>query len=67
MRAFIEKNAICYQVASVDQEETNRINILNASFKAMHLAIDKLKTKAKFLIIDGNRFTEYKRVPHQCD
>ena len=66
LRAFIEKNAICYQVASVDHEEIDRINILNASFKAMHLAIEKLSTKAKFLIIDGNRFTKYKRVHHQC-
>jgi ribonuclease HII len=66
LRDFIEKNAISYQVASVDHEEIDRINILNASFKAMHLAIDKLKKKARFLIIDGNRFTKYKRVPHQC-
>jgi ribonuclease HII len=66
LRTFIEKNAICYQVASVDQEEIDRINILNASFKAMHLAIEKLTTKAKYLIIDGNRFTKYKRIPHQC-
>jgi ribonuclease HII len=66
LRAFIEKNAISYQVASVDHEEIDRINILNASFKAMHLAIEKLTTKAKFLIIDGNRFTKYKRIPHQC-
>lgn len=66
LRIFIEKNAICYQVAMVDHEEIDRINILNASFKAMHLAIEKLQTKAKFLIIDGNRFTKYKRVPHQC-
>jgi ribonuclease HII len=66
LREFIEKNAISYQVASVDHEEIDRINILNASFKAMHLAIEKLSIKAKFLIIDGNRFTKYKRVPHQC-
>ena len=66
LRGFIEKNAICYQVAMVDHEEIDRINILNASFKAMHLAIEKLTTKARFLIIDGNRFTKYKRVPHKC-
>jgi len=66
LRTFIEKHAISYQVASVDHEEIDRINILNASFKAMHLAIEKLTTKAKFLIIDGNRFTKYKRIPHQC-
>ncbi|AEW02742.1 ribonuclease HII [Niastella koreensis] len=66
LRTYIEKHAISYQVASVDHEEIDRINILNASFKAMHLAIEQLKTKAKFLIIDGNRFTKYKRIPHQC-
>ena len=66
LREFIEKNAVCYKVASVDHEEIDRINILNASFKAMHLAIEKLEKKARFLIIDGNRFTKYKRVPHQC-
>ncbi|WP_207511399.1 ribonuclease HII [Longitalea luteola] len=66
LRSFIEKNAVCYQVAMVDHEEIDRINILNASFKAMHLAIAKLQKKAQFLIIDGNRFTKYKRVPHQC-
>jgi ribonuclease HII len=66
LRGFIEKHAISYEVASVDHEEIDRINILNASFKAMHLAIEQLKTKAKFLIIDGNRFTKYKRIPHQC-
>jgi len=66
LRGFIEKNAVCYQIGMVDHEEIDRINILNASFKAMHLAIEKLTTKAKFLIIDGNRFTKYKRVPHKC-
>jgi ribonuclease HII len=66
LRGFIEKHAVSYHVAMVDHEEIDRINILNASFKAMHLAIDKLKTKARYLIIDGNRFTRYKRVPHAC-
>ena len=66
LKGFIEKMAVCYHVAMVDHEEIDRINILNASFKAMHLALDKLKKKAQFLIIDGNRFTRYKKVPHQC-
>jgi ribonuclease HII len=66
LRGFIEENAISYSVASVDHEEIDRINILNASFKAMHLAVDKLKKKAQFLLIDGNRFNKYKRVPHEC-
>src|SRR5689334_540454 len=54
LRGFIEEHAISYSVASVDHEEIDRINILNASFKAMHLAVDKLKKKAQFLLIDGN-------------
>lgn len=66
LKEYIEKTAVCYYVAMVDHEEIDRINILNASFKAMHLALDKLKKKAQFLIIDGNRFTRYKKVPHQC-
>jgi ribonuclease HII len=66
LRGFIEKHAVSYQVAMVGHEEIDRINILNASFKAMHLAIEKLQKKAQFLIIDGNRFTKYKRIPHAC-
>jgi ribonuclease HII len=66
LRSFIEENAISHSVAMVDHEEIDRINILNASFKAMHLAIDKMNKKAQFLLIDGNRFTKYKRVRHEC-
>jgi ribonuclease HII len=66
LRTFIQENAVCYSVASVDHEEIDRINILNASFKAMHLALDKMKKKAQFLLIDGNRFTKYKKVRHEC-
>lgn len=66
LRVFIRKHAIAYSVASVDHEEIDKINILRASFKAMHLALDKLKKRPKFLLIDGNRFTKYKRTPHAC-
>ena len=66
LRTFIEANAVCFAVGRVDQEEIDRINILNASFKAMHLAINKLSVKPEFLIIDGNRFKPYKKVPHAC-
>ena len=66
LRKFIQKNALCYAVAQVDHEEIDRINILQASFKAMHLAIDKLRKRPKFLLIDGNRFKPYKRLPHEC-
>ncbi len=66
LRVYIQEHAISFAVAKVDHEEIDRINILRASFKAMHLAIKKLREKPEFLLIDGNRFTKYKRVPHQC-
>lgn len=66
LRIYIEQNAIAYSVAQVDHEEIDRINILKASFKAMHLALDKLKCRPKLLLIDGNRFIKYRRTPHQC-
>lgn len=66
LRVFIEKNVISYSVAQVDHEEIDRINILKASFKAMHLALDKLKKRPKLLLIDGNRFTKYRRTKHEC-
>jgi len=66
LRIYIEQHALCYAVASVDHEEIDRINILKASFKAMHLALDKLKKRPKFLLIDGNRFVKYRRTPHEC-
>jgi len=66
LRIFIENNAIAYSVAQVDHEEIDRINILKASFKAMHLALDKLKKRPKLLLIDGNRFTKYRRTKHEC-
>ncbi|MDB5192872.1 MAG: ribonuclease [Segetibacter sp.] len=66
LRKFIEKNAACYSVAMVCNQEIDRINILKASFKAMHLALDKLKKRPKYLLIDGNRFTPYYDVKHKC-
>ena len=66
LRPVIEKEAVCYSVAMVCNEEIDRINILRASFKAMHLALDKLKKRPKYLIIDGNRFTPYNDVKHKC-
>jgi ribonuclease HII len=66
LREFIEKNALDYAVAFVDHEEIDRINILNASFKAMHLALDKLKIRPQFLLIDGNRFNAYHQTPYEC-
>lgn len=66
LRSIIEASAISYAVASIDNDEIDQINILKASLKAMHLAIDKLKKKPKLLLIDGNRFYSYKKVPHRC-
>jgi ribonuclease HII len=66
LRVYIEINALAWAVASVNHEEIDRINILRASFKAMHLALDQLKPRPRLLLIDGNRFTRYKRIPHRC-
>ena len=66
LKEVIETNALAWSVASIDAEEIDRINILKASFKAMHLAIEQLKVKPEFLLIDGNRFLPYKKIPHVC-
>lgn len=66
LREIIEKEASAWAVASVDNNEIDEINILNASFLAMHKAIDKLKITPKLLLIDGNRFNKYKNISHKC-
>lgn len=66
LRIIIENEAEAFAVGQVDNIEIDEINILNASFLAMHRAIDRLKIKPEFLIIDGNRFKAYKKIPHQC-
>jgi ribonuclease HII len=66
LRPLIEKESLAYSVASVSNDDIDQINILQASFKAMHLALNKLKNKPDILLIDGNRFKAYKKVPHYC-
>ena len=66
LRLVIEEHALAYAVAFVDHKKIDEINILNASFLAMHKAIDKIKIDFNFLLIDGNRFKPYKKVPHEC-
>ena len=66
LRLIIEQEALSFAVAKVEAAEIDRINILKASFKAMHLALDELKQKPQLLLIDGNRFIKYKRTPHKC-
>ncbi len=64
LRDMIQKVAISWAVAKIDADEIDAINILNASIKAMHLSLDQLKKKPSFIIIDGNRFKPYKKIPH---
>ncbi len=66
LRKDIEKDALAWAVAKVPNDEIDRINILNASFRAMHLAIDRLKIKPQLLLIDGNRFNPYTGLNHEC-
>ncbi len=66
LKTYIQQHATAYHVAMVDVEEIDAINILKASQKAMHKALDGLKTKPKFIAVDGNYFIPYKKTPHQC-
>ncbi|MBB2151182.1 ribonuclease HII [Pedobacter gandavensis] len=66
LRIIIEKEAIAWAVAEVDHVEIDKINILNASFLAMHRAVEKLSVKPEYLVIDGNRFKTYPEIPHAC-
>ncbi len=62
----IKLKAISYAIGIVSHQEIDQINILNASFLAMHRALDQLKYQPKFLLIDGNRFNPYKDINHEC-
>lgn len=65
-RIYIEEQALDWSVAFVGPEKIDEINILNASILAMHLALDGLKNTPEFIAVDGNRFKNYKNIPHQC-
>lgn len=64
LREIIEKEAVAWAVGTVSPEEIDKINILNASFLAMHRAIDQLNIRPQHLLIDGNRFKKYPDIPH---
>lgn len=64
LREVVEREALAWAVGVVTPEEIDRINILNASFLAMHRAVDQLKLRPEHLLIDGNRFKKYQDVPH---
>ncbi|MBO9699464.1 MAG: ribonuclease HII [Sporocytophaga sp.] len=66
LREEIKRDAISWAIAEVSHTVIDEINILNASFLAMHKAIGKLKTKPELLLIDGNRFKPYKKTSHHC-
>jgi len=65
LRPFIEENAIAFAVSFVWQEEVDKINVLQASITGMHRSIAKLKIQPEFIIVDGNKFKNYKDIPHE--
>ena len=66
LKKDIERDSLAWAVAEVSHEDIDRINILNASFLAMHRAVDRLTIKPEHLLVDGNRFVPYPMVPHTC-
>ncbi len=66
LKPLIEQQSISFAIAHVYPTEIDEINILNASFLAMHKSIDQLKPEPKFIIVDGNRFNSYKTIQHTC-
>lgn len=66
LRDQIMEHALAYAIGIVSHTEIDEINILNASFLAMHRAVNQLTTKPSFLLIDGNRFKPYPEIPHAC-
>lgn len=66
LRVEIEEKALSFGVALITNEEIDKLNILRASFTAMHKAIEKLSGEPELLLIDGNQFIPYKKIQHQC-
>lgn len=66
LQAEIQQRALAYSVAEVSSQNIDKINILNASFLAMHRALDALKVRPELILVDGNRFQPYPFVSHQC-
>jgi len=66
LREEICREALCWAIGEVSHIEIDQINISNAAFKAMHLALDALPQAPEFLIVDGNRFKQYKEIDHVC-
>ena len=64
LREIIERDAVAWAVGIVTPEEIDKVNILNASILAMHRALDQLKVRPEAIIVDGNRFKPYQKLPH---
>lgn len=66
LRPIIEKEAVAWAVAHCSSDEIDNMNILNASYLAMHRAVDQLRVRPQKLLVDGNRFNPYPKIPHDC-
>jgi ribonuclease HII len=66
LKSIIEEHAIAYAIGIVSHLEIDELNILNASFLAMHRALDKINTKFDSILVDGNRFKQYNKTQHHC-
>jgi len=66
LRPLIEQTALAYAVGKAEPEEIDEINILNASYLAMHRALDQLKVVPEYILVDGNRFRPFHNTPHEC-
>lgn len=66
LREDIKNDAIAWAIGEASAREIEEINILNASYLAMHRAVEKLAQKPELLLIDGNRFKPYSDIPHEC-
>ncbi|MBK7651028.1 MAG: ribonuclease HII [Flammeovirgaceae bacterium] len=66
LQTDIVQDALAWAIAEVSNDEIDQINILNASFKAMHLALDQLALRPELLLIDGNRFKPYQEIKFEC-
>ena len=66
LRPIIEEQALSYTVVHLSPQRIDQINILNASIEAMQQALDKLTLTPEFIVVDGNRFKPYKRIPYSC-
>lgn len=65
LRPFIEKNALAFAVSFIDQKEVDKLNVLQASITGMHRAINQLNVLPEFIIVDGNKFRNYKEIPYK--